>query len=379
MKNPFEYGGVVSGSAFCNREKELADMVRAMENAEKLLVFSERRYGKTSLVRSAMGKLPRRGWVSAYVDLWPTDSEETFVAAVAKAITEAMATRVDKILETARSLFGALAPSVTVDDQGKPVLSFGMGRHVRSGPALDEVLETPARVAAKGGVRVVVVFDEFQQILDYGDDLVERKLRSVVQNHSRVGYLFLGSRKHIIQRMFLDRNRPLYRAAGHYPLGPIGEEHWLPFVRRRFADAGKAIGRESVHQICELTQGHPFYTQHLCHVLWERCEPGTKITGDVIRAAVGILLERESYAYTTLWEALTGPQRRFLKGLATEPAGVKVFAGEFVRRHGLRSASNVQRAVEALLEKDVIDRDNGSFLITDRFFRFWIQTSQSLV
>ena len=34
MKNPFEYGGVVGGSAFCNRKKELSDPVRAMENSE---------------------------------------------------------------------------------------------------------------------------------------------------------------------------------------------------------------------------------------------------------------------------------------------------------------------------------------------------------
>jgi hypothetical protein len=67
-----------------------------------------------------------------------------------------------------------------------------------------------------------------------------------------------------------------------------------------------------------------------------------------------------------------------LKGLASEPAGVKVFAGEFVSHHGLSSPSNAQRAVQALLTKDIIDRDNGSFLITDRFFRLWIQAAQSV-
>lgn len=35
MKNPFEYGGVVSGNAFCNREKEVADLLQAIENNEK--------------------------------------------------------------------------------------------------------------------------------------------------------------------------------------------------------------------------------------------------------------------------------------------------------------------------------------------------------
>ncbi len=113
-------------------------------------------------------------------------------------------------------------------------------------------------------------------------------------------------------------------------------------------------------------------------MLWELCEPKAGVTTEMLRAAVKVLLDRESYAYTTLWESLTLSQKRFLKGLATEGAGVKVFAGEFVSRHGLSSASNAQRAVQALLGKDIIDRDNGSFLITDRFFRLWIQSAQSV-
>jgi hypothetical protein len=42
LRNPFEYGGVVSGDAFCDRQKELSDLLRAMENAEKpwLLTFN---------------------------------------------------------------------------------------------------------------------------------------------------------------------------------------------------------------------------------------------------------------------------------------------------------------------------------------------------
>jgi len=221
MKNPFEYGGVVSGEAFCNREKELRDLLRAMENAEKFFVFSERRYGKTSLVRAALSKLPKRAYISAYVDLWPTDSEATFVTAVAKALAESMSTSVAKVLETAKKFFGSLAPSMTVDEEGKPVLTFGMGRHARIGAALEEVLETPAKMAAKEDRRVVVVLDEFQQMLEFGQDQVERKFWRVMQKHRHVAYIFLGSRNLLIQKMLLDRSRPLYRAGGHYPLGPI--------------------------------------------------------------------------------------------------------------------------------------------------------------
>src|SRR5512137_1659028 len=120
-----------------------------MENAQKLFVFSERRYGKTSLVRTALSKLPRKGYLSAYVDLWPTDSEATFATAVAKTITESMSTSVNKVLETAKKLFGSLVSSVTVDEEGKPVLTFGLARQARLSPALEEVLETPARITGQ--------------------------------------------------------------------------------------------------------------------------------------------------------------------------------------------------------------------------------------
>lgn len=157
----------------------------------------------------------------------------------------------------------------------------------------------------------------------------------------------------------------------------IGEAHWQPFIAARFAEAGKTMDRDLIHAVCGMTQGHPFYTQHLCHVLWELCEPKAAVDRNMLAAAVKVLLDRESYAYTAVWESLTLTQKRFLKGLAAEPAGVKVFAGEFVSRIGLNSASSVQRVVQALLAKDIIDRDNGSFLITDRFFRLWIHSAQT--
>jgi len=377
MKNPFQYGGVVSGGAFCNRKRELEDLLKAMENGEKLFVYSERRFGKTSLVRLALDKLPKKHFVSAYVDLWPTDGPFSFSAVTAKALAESMSTKAEKMLEMAKSFFGRLSPRVTISNEGRPEITFGAKTFGEPGPELDEVLEAPRKLAAQGKRRVVVVFDEFQEILEYESDKVERQLRSIIQTHADVSYIFLGSRRHLIQKMFLDQTRPLYRAGGHYPLGPIKEKDWLPFIRRRFLDGGQKISDKQIHLICSLTEGHPFYTQHLCHVLWDVCEKKEQISEELIESAVETLLSHESYAYTTLWESLAINQRRFLTGLASEPPGIKVFSSEFIQRYGLRSASNAQRVVEPLLERDVIDRANGSFIVIDRFFKIWIQKTQN--
>lgn len=376
MKNPFQYGGIVEGSAFCNRKKELADLTAAMESSEKLFLYSERRLGKTSLVRAAVSALPKTRYAAAYVDLWPTDGEASFVTATARGITESMSSTAGQLLDLAKQLFSRLAPSVTTDADGKPKVTFGLNMSAQPGRELEEVLAAPTKITQRGKRKVVIVFDEVQQILEYESDTVERRLRSIVQKHQDVSYMFLGSRKHLIQKMFLDRSRPLYRSAGHYPLGPIQTEEWVPFIRRKFEDSQRSISESSIQTVCNLTQGHPFYTQHLCHALWELCERREQVTESLIEAAVKLLLDRESYAYTALWDSLAINQKKLLKGLASEPAGARPFASTFVGRHGLGSASNSQRAVKSLLNRDLIDRDNGSFLITDRFFRIWIQQKQ---
>ncbi len=373
MINPFQYGGVVGPDAFCNRDRELADLRRAAENAERVFVYAERRLGKTSLIKRVLDDLPESEFVTVYVDLWPTDGPVSFVTAVAKAFAEAAATRSERLLETAKSLFAHLTPTLTLDEAGSPSLQFSArsGRH--QAPELEEVLTAPAKIAARESRRLVVVYDEFQRLLEYDLNNVERLLRSAVQQHQGVAYLFLGSRKHLIQRMLLDASRPLYRSAGHYPLTPIAAKHWNPFIQEHFERARKRIDDHAVEELCQLTEGHPFYTQHLAHALWERTPEGSTVTEATLQKATDVLLNREAYAYTTLWETLTRNHQRFLRGLATEPPGVKPFSFDFVHRYGLRSPSSGQRAAESLLQKDIIDRENGSFNITDRFFKLWIR------
>ena len=135
---------------------------------------------------------------------------------------------------------------MTVNEEGKPTLAFGLAKHARIDPVLEEVLETPAKIAAKGGPRVAVVLDEFQQVLEYGSDRVERKLRRVIQTHRQVSYVFLGSRKHLIQKMVLDRNRPLYRAGDIIRLGRSRRSIGSPsFVRGSQTRRSELLSKKS--------------------------------------------------------------------------------------------------------------------------------------
>lgn len=373
MSNPFSYGGIVGNGEFCNRSTELADLTETMRSAGRCFVYAERRMGKSSLILRALGKLPKKQFIPVYVDLWPTDGSSTFSAATAKAISTAAESTSKRLLEIGKSLFGRLRPSVSLDGSGQPKIDFGIDGRAVSKTDLVEVLSAPQKLAEKTGKTVVMVFDEFQQILEYEDDLTERQIRSCIQHHKNVAYVFLGSRKHLLQSMFLDESRPLYRSAMHYPIGPIETKHWQPFVAKRFRDSKKQIDRSVIDQLCQRTGGHPFYTQHLGHVLWSMTEAGEAADEANLDSAIAELLRRESHAYANLWESLTKNEQRFLRGLAQSDDPPKPFSSDFTHRFGLRSASNAQRAAESLESSDLIEREESSFVILDRFLRLWIR------
>lgn len=373
MKNPFEYGGIVAGDSFCNRSQELRDIVRAMENGENLFLYSERRIGKTSLVLKALDELPKSEFRHVYIDLWPTDSEASFIAAYAKAVTQAFVTTADKMLEFGKKFFGALRPTVGIDSQGSPQVTFTGAADNLTVNTLDQILDAAVRAAESSKLKVVIVLDEFQQVLEYDSDLVERRLRSTIQKQDDVSYIFLGSRKHLIQKMVTDNSRPLYRAGSHYPLHSIALKHWQPFIKARFQSSNRNISSESIRSVFELTQGHPFYTQHLCHAIWESTDEGSSVSESIITESIRILLKREDYAYSTLWDSLAGGQRKFLEALAAEAKTVEPFSAAFIGRHGLKGASQVQKAAKVLLERDLIDHEGGAYFISDRFFRLWLQ------
>ncbi|MFI5264949.1 MAG: ATP-binding protein [Candidatus Kapaibacterium sp.] len=372
--NPFTYGGIVEGKDFCNRTREFEEISRAMKNGERLFVYAERRTGKTSLVLRAAKGLPPTFYLPIYIDLWATSDEHTFAEAFARAVTAASETRVSKILESAKMFFGRFSPALTVDSSGKPLLKFEAGNRPISERDLVDILSIPEILAKKKKKNVVIIFDEFQRIADYADDTLERQLRSIIQHHRHVSYIFLGSRRHVIQKLFLNSRSPLYRSAGHYPLDMISLDHWNPFIAGKFRRTGKKISSQVIASLVALTEGHPFYTQHLAHALWDNTEKGKEVTEKNLSIALETVLTREHFGYSGAWELLTPTQRRLLLSLA-DPSypSIPLFSTEFARTFNFRSVSTVQRAIAALMEKDFIDQSGNQFIILDRFFKRWLQ------
>ena len=86
MENPFVYGKVVRGKYFADREAEIAELINDIASGQNVIVFSPRRYGKTSLILEVLDRVKAEGLLTFYLDLFKVTSQETFIAAYAKEV-----------------------------------------------------------------------------------------------------------------------------------------------------------------------------------------------------------------------------------------------------------------------------------------------------
>ncbi|MCK4391115.1 MAG: hypothetical protein KAV83_12865, partial [Desulfobacterales bacterium] len=88
--NPFSFDKEASGEGFCDREQEIEELLGDIRSCHNVIIFSQRRYGKTSLIKTVLDMAKQGGFLTVYVDLYHVLSEEDFVIAYAKAVARAM-------------------------------------------------------------------------------------------------------------------------------------------------------------------------------------------------------------------------------------------------------------------------------------------------
>ena len=192
MDNPFSHSGIVTGEAFCNREKDIADLAYRSAHSQNTLLFSHRRMGKTSLVHRLIHQLehhrPKIG--SVYIDLYGTVDEKGFIEAVFTGLTQ-VESKIEKLLKLASGLkFSGSVDPLT----GQPSVSISINPNDHP-KYLNTAMNALSAYSEKS--KLLVVFDEFQEIDRYTEKGFAKRLRSHIQQHTNIAYIFARGAKNI--------------------------------------------------------------------------------------------------------------------------------------------------------------------------------------
>jgi hypothetical protein len=376
-RNPFNFGDLALDAGFADRRQELAELITDIRNGQNVVVFAPRRYGKSSLVwRAAQNLVASREVLVAQVDLMLTATKEQLAAALAKAIYDEIATPLFRVRERVAQVASGLriAPVVTVDPQTGDLSFSFRAAHERADidATLETLFELPAKLAAARGKRVAIVFDEFQEILSL-DSRLPSMMRSIFQTQPDVAHVYLGSKRSLMRRLFNDKNEPFWRSAKQVELGLIPATEFAPFLVERFEGTNRRLPSGIADGLLAWTDGHPYATQELAYALWDETARGRSANEEALARALDAVLRSENAHFALVWERASQVQRLVLQALALEPT-TSLTAAEYRNRHGLPGTSSVARAVEALVEDEVLRQQApGSYLIAEPFLAEWLR------
>src|SRR5664279_157201 len=378
ISNPFYYGDLALDEAFTDRQSELKSLEADLRNGQNVALIAPRRYGKSSLVRRATQRLAATGVLVAEVDLMKTPTKEKLASALARSIYRDLAKgKAVKAKEQARDqlkMFAGLriAPVITVNPEDASFSFSFSASHAEEDidATLERLFELPAQLAVEQKKRVVLYFDEFQEIIDI-DPKLPTLMRAVFQEQPEVAHVYAGSKRDMMTRLFSHRNEPFYRSAKVMEIGLIPVGLFKRFIRARFDATDRGIADAVLDALLETTRGHPYGTQELAYALWEEVPEGFTAQTSDLEAALAAVLRAENAHFTLLWEKISRAQRLVLQALAAEPGRVQ--ASGYRATFSLPAASTAQRAIEALAGDALVARRvDGAYEIIEPFLAEWV-------
>jgi uncharacterized protein len=372
-ENPFIFGEVVTKAAFVDRVDELQQVVRDATDGQKLFLLSPRRFGKSSLVAAAFERLKGEGLKTVIIPVSNYATYRQFLEKFADKVVRA-AGPWSRVKDWVGRFVRQVKPEAELDlNSGEVKLSLGKAVDTDPSPLAPEVFALPGEITKKGGFRMAICLDEFQQVRTFDGGAVENALRNAVQVQRDVGYVFAGSQPSFMEEM-LAAKRPFHKAGPRLFLGKIASEPWREFMQEQFARRGRKLGDDAIQELLTTADLIPYDVQRLAHELWDEAELGGKSILDVedVRRVTRRLVASQTQYYERQWEQLTSRQRAVLQALADR--GAAALYSEPVRReYGLGPASTVQKALQSLDAQDIIDRYQDRYFLLDPLFAVWIR------
>jgi hypothetical protein len=358
MPNPFRFDRLPTAAAFVDREREVARIVQCIREGENLLVFGERRMGKTScLIRAARLAADEFGATCFFADLSRYSSLAEVTDALLKNAIPALASLGEKatawLAGQVRGLVLRPAVKASLDTTktggGEMELELGLelrGRDPQAhAAALNGVLDALDELAGKRKRKVAVILDEFTFIEKLGPERASWQLRGAMQRHQHLVYILAGSAQHLIDRMH-GADGAFFGMFGRLPIGPIPEDEMIAWIDRSSSKNGckaDGVGAECLRLLGPRTRD----IVQLARRTFDLGVAAGKANAGTVTAALDSLLEDFDAEFQQQWSQFPPLQQAVLTAVAAGE-GATLFTAATRARFGLGSTAEVTQNCQRL-------------------------------
>ncbi len=348
MMNPFKFGTIVESSFFTDRRIELQHIKSVLNSENHLILISPRRFGKTSLVVKALQESERK---HIMLNLQSVVSVEDFASRLLKEVFKIY--KFEKLKYMIKNF--RVVPTLSINPMTDGV-DVAIQPMVDSRVMIEDVFSLLQLLATEDD-RLIVVFDEFQEIKSIDKNL-DRLLRSIIQLHKNINYLFLGSQESMMREIFEKKKSPFFHFGQLLNLDKIPYEDFKLYLydRLSFMDDADRVCDE----ILDFTKCHPYYTQQLASQVWEKGKNSEM--ENIVEEAINRLLEFHDLNFERIWLNFNNTDKRILIWLANNNKPYTLL--------GI-AQSTISSSLKRMLKDGYVIKTT-EYEVEDPFFRNWI-------
>ena len=352
MKNPFKFGTLVDNQYFTDRIEELEQINRILNSPNHLILISPRRFGKSSLVKKAV-TASERPYIS--INMQQVTCIEDLSSLLLKGVFNLHPwEKVEHLLANFRVM-----PTVSITPLGDNMeIGFQTASNVSA--LLEDALSLIEKVSDEDN-RIIVIFDEFQEFLEI-EKGIDKKMRSIIQEHSKVNYIFLGSEESMMSDIFERKKSPFYHFGQLMRLKKIPYSDFYEYVNDRLKDVVSDNSDKITEEILNFTSCHPYYTQQLAATIWDNAYYRKIHSEELLSISIDQIIQSHDLDFERIWMSLNNTDKKIMRIISKD---------EKPYENKLLPTSTIYSSIKKLMKKGFLIKEER-YEVEDPFFRKWI-------
>ncbi len=375
---PFIVGKPAIGDYFVDRKDEMSRLLTLVEGVQNrsssnTVLVGLRRTGKTSILQNLVSILePNKKIIPIVVNCYGLGSKSRLAKIlvdnaienyVSKTGDKSYLKRLTKIINEAVELTTGRVSEIRLADFSIKLKD----NKIEEDYFLEAALQYIEILAEDKGVYFVVMMDEFQDIIGWGQDTLKR-IRTIVQSQNRVCYIFTGSATTIMHDLAYNNRSPFYRQLVEIPVKKIDKKFVGQYIKERLSLVNIRISDQVVEKIVVLSDGFPDYVQRIGLELYLSVGEGGSINEDAVDTAYENIVISLDGEFDNYFKFLSPLEREILVALANG----KIKPSE-VARDVRKPLANISKTLLLLVNYGIIERPMiGQYRISDPVFCDWL-------
>jgi uncharacterized protein len=374
MMKRFVFDSIIDRENICNLEKEQQKIAQGVDHGLKLLVYGKRNTGKTSLVKNVIAQ----DWLQKhssgffmYVDLLGIRQTAQLSERMTVAFIEAYnrCFRMRAVFQSMLDIIKGIRPAFEMDERGELKLTFGVSTDKKIRPFGDLVKQLDAIYHAK--IPVLLVLDEFQDIafVDQAEALLRESLEAI---DSEIPIIVLGSKQHLLSRIFAKPKAPFFNWGTHISFEPIEYSLYHAYMNERFEPESLSISSESARYLQDTMGRIPEAINRLCYTILVGFAGQGEITKDRVDEALTTLVSDRRAEPERYLAGFSAAEQNVITELARQEPLQQPQGKQFTQRVGL-TASGVRKIIMKLEDEAVIYKETNAYILADPLLKTHIK------